>query len=103
MPLSDDERRRLEKLERDLAAADPELDLELQSGSPRHAATRAVYATLTVLAGLAVVIAGILTQLPLVGGAGFLMMVIGAHWALTGLEWHPGSKEGQPGSRERPT
>lgn len=89
MPLSDDERRRLEKLEQDLAAADPELNLTLQAGSPRNASARTVYGVLTVLAGLAVVIAGIITQMPIVGGAGFLLMIWGAQWALTGIQGHP--------------
>ncbi|WP_232223608.1 DUF3040 domain-containing protein [Arthrobacter sp. FB24] len=92
VPLSDDERRRLEKLERDLAATDPELDLQLQSGSPTNAAARTVYGVLIILAGFAVVIAGIITQLPILGGTGFLIMVGGAHWFLMGLQWHPGAK-----------
>lgn len=92
MPLSDDERRRLEKLEKDLAATDPDLDLQLQSGSPPHAATRTVYGTLTVLAGFALVIAGIVTKLPIAGATGFLIMVVGANWVLKGVPWHLGAK-----------
>ena len=80
MPLSDDERRRLEKLEQDLAAADPDLNLKLGAGSCRDAAARTVCGALTVLAGLMVVIAAIITHLPIVGGAGFLVR----SWAHTG-------------------
>lgn len=85
MPLSDDERRRLEKLEQDLAATDPDLALELQSGSPRNKAARTVYGSLAAFVGFAVIIAGIITQLPIVGVSGFLIMVAGAHFVLTGL------------------
>ncbi|MGY2744433.1 DUF3040 domain-containing protein [Arthrobacter sp. UYCu723] len=85
MPLSDEERRRLEKLEQDLAATDPDLDLELKSGLPRGMAAHTVYGLLAALAGFALVIAGIITQLTIMGAIGFLMMVAGAHWFLNGF------------------
>ncbi len=85
MPLSDEERRRLEKLEQDLAAKDPDLDLELKSGLPRGVAARTVYGLLTALAGFALVIAGIITQLTIMGAIGFLVMVAGAYWFLSGV------------------
>lgn len=83
MALSDDERRRLEKLEQELAAADPNLDRELQSGLSRgRPAPRAVYAVLAALPGFALVIAGIITKLTLIGVIGFALMVTGAYWYL---------------------
>lgn len=85
MPLSDEERRRLEKLEQDLAATDPDLDLELQSGLPRGLAARTVYGILAALAGFALVIAGVITRLTIVGVIGFLMMVAAAHLFLSGF------------------
>ena len=69
----------LEKLEQDLAAADSDLNLKLRTGSSLDEAARTVYGVLTVLAGLMVVIAAIITHLPIVGGAGFLVTVLGAH------------------------
>ena len=60
MPLSDDERRRLEKLQ-DLAAADPDLNLKLGAGSCRDAGARTVSGALTVRAGPTAVIAAIIT------------------------------------------
>lgn len=63
MPLSDEGRRRLEKIEQDLAATDPDLDLKLKSGLPRGMAARTVYGLLAALAGFALVIAGIMVQL----------------------------------------
>ncbi|WP_442854053.1 hypothetical protein [Arthrobacter sp. Leaf337] len=53
----------------------------MRAGPFRDEAARAVYGVLTVLAGLMVVIAVIITHLPIVGGAGFLVTVtvLGAH------------------------
>lgn len=86
MALSDEERARLEKLERELAATDPDLYRKLQSGVPGgRASARNVYGTLAVVAGLALVIAGIITRLTLIGTVGFVLMVAGAYWFLYGL------------------
>lgn len=91
MPLSDEERRRLEKLEQDLAASDPDLNLELQSGQPRGMASRAGFGILAMLAGFALVIAGIITQITVIGVTGFVLMSAGAHWFLSGLHLPNGS------------
>lgn len=66
----------------------------------------AVYGVLTVLAGLKdVVIAAIITHLPIVGGAGFLVMLLDAHWAMTGVQQHTGPTYGRhtPRSWLRPS
>lgn len=84
MALSDEERRRLEKLEQELALSDPGLDRQLQSGRNPDS-PRTLYGVLAVLAGFALVIAGIITQLAVIGVAGFLLMVAGASWFLSGL------------------
>jgi len=91
MPLSDEERRRLDKLEQDLAASDPELNLELQSGQPRGMAARSVWGILASVAGFALVISGIITQITLIGVIGFLLMCAGAYWFLGGLRLRDGS------------
>ncbi|MDZ4092691.1 MAG: DUF3040 domain-containing protein [Arthrobacter sp.] len=91
MPLSDEERRRLEILEQDLAASDPDLNLELQSGQPRGMAARAVFGILATLAGFALIIAGIITQITTIGVIGFLLMGAGAHWFLSGRGLRDGS------------
>lgn len=84
MALSDEERKRLEKLEQELALSDPGLDRQLQSGRNPDS-PRTIYGVLAVLAGFALVIAGIITQLAVIGVAGFLLMVAGASWFLSGL------------------
>lgn len=83
MSLSDEERRSLEQLERDLAATDPDLDLQLKSGRPRGAVARTVFGSLAILAGFAMVIAGIVTQIVLVGVIGFLLAGAGAYTLLS--------------------
>lgn len=87
MALSEEERRRLEKLEKELASSDPDLDQRLQAGAPgkrqREAATVARGA-LTLIAGFTLVIVGIATELIVVGAVGFLLMIAGAHWFLKG-------------------
>ena len=86
MGLSDEERRRLEKLEQELAATDPDLARKLQSGAARGRATRnSVLSILTVIAGFALVITGIITELTIIGALGFLVMVAGADWFLRSL------------------
>lgn len=86
MALSDEERIRLEKLELELAATDPDLDRHLQTGWSRNwSSPRTIYGVLAVCAGFAVVIAGIITQLAFIGVAGFLLMVAGASWFVSGL------------------
>jgi hypothetical protein len=91
MPLSDEERRRLEKLEQDLAATDPELNLELQSGRPRGMAAKSVWGILATVAGFALVIAGIISQILIIGVIGFMLMCAGANWFLGGLRPRDGS------------
>jgi hypothetical protein len=86
--LSDEERRRLEKLEKDLAATDPDLDRKLQSGWARSGApARSVVAMLAALAGFALIIVGIITRLMVIGVVGFLLMGAGAYWLLSGIHW----------------
>lgn len=83
MPLSEEERRQLEELERDLAAEDPRLAQELVSGSVRHTFSASSYfGVVACLMGIVVLIAGIGTQITLVGVGGFLLMGVGAYLLL---------------------
>ncbi|MGX9900117.1 DUF3040 domain-containing protein [Arthrobacter sp. SA17] len=86
MALSDEERARLEKLEQELAASDPDLHRKLQSGVPSsRTSSQRVYGVLTTLAGLAVVIAGIVTEITIIGALGFVLTMAGAYWFLYGI------------------
>ena len=99
MALSEEERKRLERLEQDLASAYPDLVRTLQTGAPgrhpREAATM-VRGILTLIAGFTLVIVGIATELIviiIIGAVGFLLMVAGAHWFIKGLELKAGPDE----------
>ena len=88
MALSEEERKRLEMLEQELSSTDPDLVRTLQAGAPgRHAreAATMVRGILTLVAGFTLVIVGIATELIIIGAAGFLLMMTGAHWFIKGL------------------
>ncbi|MFJ4171870.1 DUF3040 domain-containing protein [Paenarthrobacter sp. NPDC089714] len=85
MSLSDEERRSLEELERGLVASDPDLDLQLRSGRLRGTGARMILGALAVLVGFALVISGIITQILIVGVAGFLVAGGGAYLLLSRL------------------
>ncbi|WP_235503021.1 DUF3040 domain-containing protein [Paenarthrobacter nicotinovorans] len=82
--LSDEERRSLEELEQDLAATDPDLAHELMSGRLRGAKARTTFGILAVLCGFVMVIAGIITQLLVLGVVGFLLAGSGAYLLFAG-------------------
>lgn len=96
--LSDEERRSLEELERELASTDPDLASELTSGRPRGAAARTLVGSLAVLCGFVMVIAGIMTQIVVLGVVGFLLASAGAYWLLAGTSFRRrvGRPDGDP-------
>jgi Protein of unknown function (DUF3040) len=77
-----DEERRLEKLEQELAAADPALAQTLAGLSRRRATSETFYGVLAAIAGFALIIAGIITKSTVTGAVGFLLMVAGGDWTL---------------------
>lgn len=79
MPLSEEEQRVLDQLERDLGQ-DPSLHRAMTRG-PRTPA-RVVAAAAGVIIGLAIVVVGVGIQQPLLGIAGFVVMAGVALWAL---------------------
>lgn len=80
--LSDEERRRLEKLEQELAAADPALAQTLAGLTHHRATSGTLYGVLTAIAGFALIIAGIITKITAIGAVGFLLMVAGGDCVL---------------------
>jgi UPF0716 family protein affecting phage T7 exclusion len=82
--LSEEERKRLAELERELVQNDPELAQELESGKVhRRPARSLVAAVLTALAGLLLIVIGIATQLILVGVLGFIIMGMASYWIVS--------------------
>lgn len=96
MALSEEERKRLEMLEQELASSDPDLERTLQTGAPgQHSreTTTMIRGILTLVAGFTLVIVGIATELIIVGAVGFLLTMAGAHWFIKGLGLQPGPNE----------
>lgn len=79
MPLSDDEQRSLDQIERALYEQDPGLAASL-GGWPdlRGHRTRLAVGVLALLAGLALLIAGVAAAIIMVGVTGFVVMLVGA-------------------------
>lgn len=89
MPLSEHEQRLLEQMERALYAEDPQFATQLRAaGTGRAARGRAALGLLGVLVGLGLVIAGVATQLVIIGVVGFAVMLVGAvvtYGAISGI------------------
>lgn len=94
MPLSEYEQRVLEQLERDLGA-DPKLGQAMSKATRRRG--RWTWSVLGVLVGLGIVVAGAVAQAPVVGIAGFALMLAAALWGLLAT-----GKPGAVGSVAKP-
>jgi hypothetical protein len=95
MPLSEHEQRLLEQMERQLYADDPKLASTLRgSGRSLRSRHRLLLGAIGVLAGLALLVGGVATQVWAIGVAGFLVMLAGGWWASTG--WQPSTSPTGP-------
>jgi hypothetical protein len=103
MPLSEHEQRLLEQMERQLYADDPKLASTLRgSGRSLRSRHQVVLGVLGILAGLGLLVAGVATQVWVLGVAGFLVMLAGGWWAST--RWNssgsaPSGGAGRSGGR----
>ena len=86
MPLSEREQRLLEQMEQALSAEDPKLVSTL-SGTPsaRTRRPRALVSGLIALAGVIVLFAGLISQIPVVGVLGFVIALVGTYLAIASL------------------
>ena len=86
MPLSEEELRLLEQMERALSEEDPKFASTLRGTSLRRSARRrAIAAGACFVVGVALLMTGVVTQLPVVGIIGFLVMLAAGTVALTSL------------------
>ena len=86
MPLSEEELRLLEQMERALVEEDPKFASTLRGTTLRHRARRrALVAGLAFAVGIAVLMAGAVSQLWYVGIVGFVLMLVSATVALGAL------------------
>lgn len=99
MPLSEHEQRLLEQMERQLYADDPKLASTLRgSGRSLRSRHRLLLGAVGVVAGLAILVGGVASQLWPVGVVGFLVMLGGGWWASTG--WQSGQVGASPTSQQ---
>jgi len=90
VPLSEEELRLLEQMERALSAEDPKFASTLRGHSLRRAAQRRVVASGAVfVVGVALLMAGVITGLWAMGIVGFLIMLGAATVGLTALRGRP--------------
>ncbi|MDN4173021.1 DUF3040 domain-containing protein [Nocardioides sp. SOB77] len=86
MPLSEEELRLLEQMERALSEEDPKFASTLRGTSLRRSARRrAIIAGVCFLVGVTLLMTGAVTQLAVVGVVGFLVMLGSATVALTAM------------------
>ena len=89
MPLSEEELRLLEQMERALAAEDPKFVSALQGRTLRRVARmRAVAAGVVFLGGVALLMGGAMAQLTWLGIVGFLVMLASATIGLAAWRGH---------------
>ncbi len=83
MPLSDHEKRLLDEMERALTAEDPKLTSAFNGKNPRR--SRAVGGFGLIVIGIFVLFGGLVSQLPALGIAGFVISLVGAVLAVSNL------------------
>jgi len=83
MPLSEHEKRLLAEMEEALAADDPRLISTFSGKSPSR--NRVVIGFGLILIGLFILFGGLISQVPLVGVAGFIASLVGAVLAISNL------------------
>lgn len=84
MPLSEEELRLLEQMERALVQEDPKFVSALRGGTIARAARfRAVLALIGLLIGIGILLTGAMAQMTLVGIVGFLIMLASATVGVT--------------------
>lgn len=101
MPLSEEEMRLLEQMERALVEEDPKFAHTLRGTAGQQASRRrAVIAGVVFAVGVAVLMTGAVAAMPLVGVAGFVIMLVSATVAVTALKAPAKAAPGEP--RETP-
>ena len=84
MPLSEEELRLLEQMERALVAEDPKLASTLRGTKLRKQARRQMFlGVVAFVLGIAVLMGGVILQKPLIGVAGFIIMLGSAYLTLS--------------------
>jgi hypothetical protein len=102
VPLSEHERRQLEQIEAALRAGDPRFADAVRAADPRvHYRRRVIAAALGFLAGVGLLLAGVVVNVILIAVAGFVVMLACSLWGVTSYRRMTGSTTGHPPVRDR--
>ncbi|HEY3715150.1 MAG TPA: DUF3040 domain-containing protein [Jatrophihabitantaceae bacterium] len=103
MPLSEHEQRLLEQIEQALYAEDPKFASAVRAGRSRvHTRRWIIIASIGVLAGLTVVLVGLLAKLIVLGVVGFVLIVASCVYAATMLGSKSTSRSAEVGDVSAP-
>jgi Protein of unknown function (DUF3040) len=102
VPLSEHEQRQLEQIEQALYAEHPRFARRVRATDPRvHYRRRVVQAAIGFLAGVGLLVAGVVTKDPWIGVGGFVVMLAASMWALTSYRHMTGITAGRGLAKER--
>jgi len=102
MPLSEHERRQLEEIEQALRADDPRFADAVRAADPRvHYKRRVIEAALGFLAGVGLLLAGVVINVILIAVAGFMVMLACSMWAVTSYRRMAGITTGRVPAKGR--
>jgi predicted lipid-binding transport protein (Tim44 family) len=102
VPLSEHEQRQLEQIEQALRADDPRFANVVRAADPRvRYKRRVIDAALGFLAGVGLLLAGVVINVALIAVAGFMVMLAFSMWAVTSYRRMTGSTTGGVPARDR--
>jgi Protein of unknown function (DUF3040) len=102
VPLSEHERRQFEQIEQALRAGDPQFAETVRAADPRvHYRRRVIGAALGFLAGVGLLLAGVVVNVILIAVAGFVVMLACSLWAVTSYRRLTGSITGRVPAKDK--
>jgi hypothetical protein len=100
MPLSEHERRQLEQIEAALRAGDPRFADAVRAADPRvHYRRRVIAAALGFVAGVGLLLAGVVVNVIVIAVVGFVVMLACTLWAVTSYRRMTGRTAAEDGGR----
>ncbi len=102
MPLSEHERRQLEQIEQALRDDDPRFAHAVHAADPRvRYRRRIIAAALGFVAGVGLLLAGVVINVILIAVAGFVVMLACSMWAVTSYQRMSGITSGRIPAKDR--
>jgi hypothetical protein len=102
VPLSEHERRQFEQIEAALRVGDPRFAGAVRAADPRvHHRRRVIAAALGFLAGVGLLLAGVVVNVILIAVAGFVVMLVCTLWAVTSYRRMTGSTTARAPAKNR--